>query len=1240
MGIGDFQTICSKNLLPVCSLIGPPSPITGGPTGIQPSCYARSVEFANTVIFEAATDFAHILALGMAVIMVLHVRSKFTAVGRKEIATFFYLYMALTMTSLILDSGVSPPGSASFPYLVAIQNGFTSALCTCLFINGFVGFQLYEDGTRQSVWLIRGCSVVMFIVSGAVSIFTFKGKAGLGPQKTVGLFVVLYLLNGIALLVYVVSQVILVANTLQDRWPLGDIAFGVFFFVVGQVILYVFSDTICAGVQHYLDGLFFATMCNLLAVMMVYKYWDSITKEDLEFSVGTKQGNWEVKELLTEDDRRGTVYHDNNSEKRKGEGEEDYGEDDEDIAAENLSRRKSMRRQTSALEDAYPMTHQSRHSLTSNSISSPSTLDPYGQTQNGPYRMQAYDQSHRSPEFETSQEQEVVNPAAGTLLQEPINQSSDAFSLLIQASNRIQPYQDSDAHAKIKSEQHNTQQIDSERQLPYGPATIEADSQYGVRNDLSNLDPAITGHGNEASTSTRKALSIWSRLRFVRAGWFTAKEAMAYVNYYYHFLAPLTPVTHPDLSNVDAHPELLSEEPMLTVTILTIASRYMKVQGPGSQTRSLMIHERLWHYLQDMTTRMFWAQEQFGGGFCGAGASGESSSSAERGKLRTLGSIESLLLLSDFHPRSMHFPPNDDDEDVLAPDEAKLKGLWSVENDTEARGSESTFAGWTEPAVRSDRMSWSLIGFAHALAYELGLFGTYVDGDISVKGQVKRQGGSHLDHKRADRIERLLFIYVTQACGRFGFPSIYPDHLTNQNVGKVRNEFLTEVSHIHQNTEDLIQEHFVEVMSLNKYCNDLLFPSKQHTAHLIHTGEYHKHLNELKPIFDQWHIRLNQSKVPKYAKILLSIEVQYFRTFANGLALQAKIEQYVAGKATGDSHIAGPQSPESSTSSDFSNFSTQNERYIREVIEASRQVLLHVVDDLLPNDNLKHVPVRAYFRIVSAAMFLLKTFAAGARRAEIDASLGLLDRTVRALRTSVVDDVHLCLRIADLLEKLTTNIRRQFIRWRPEHASNQPSVNTNQAVFLTHHKAGPSERQQPIRFVRQTPQQTHVNNSPGPAYLGAPDPNLTVIPPPRGIYNQNPMSYLSSPAATYASSQQSPYTMQQPSQPHQSHHRQQSQQSPTFPNPMSANASPEVPNFNFAPDDDWLNLNLQPLIDNNGGDVSMGQNDNWYGNPFGPETHNNLEVLDKLMNNGWPDQQEQGGSGWSDQQGQDGPGTV
>lgn len=40
------------------------------------------------------------------------------------------------------------------------------------------------------------------------------------------------------------------------------------------------------------------------------QFWDSITKEDLEFSVGTRQNNWEIKELLSDEDRRATVYVD------------------------------------------------------------------------------------------------------------------------------------------------------------------------------------------------------------------------------------------------------------------------------------------------------------------------------------------------------------------------------------------------------------------------------------------------------------------------------------------------------------------------------------------------------------------------------------------------------------------------------------------------------------------------------------------------------------------------------------------------------------------------------------------------------------------------------------------------------------------------------------------------------------------------------------------------------------------
>jgi len=185
--------------------------------------------------------------------------------------------MALTITSLILDAGVVAPGTSPFPYFAAAQNGLTSALCVCLLINGFVGFQLYEDGTTLSVWLLRLCSLGMFMISGAVSLLTFKGWAGLGPTRTIGLFVVLYIFSGIFLVVYFGMQVFLVVNTLQDRWPLGDLVFGAFFFIVGQVILYALSDSICESVNHYLDGLFFATICNLLAVMMIYKVGFHVT---------------------------------------------------------------------------------------------------------------------------------------------------------------------------------------------------------------------------------------------------------------------------------------------------------------------------------------------------------------------------------------------------------------------------------------------------------------------------------------------------------------------------------------------------------------------------------------------------------------------------------------------------------------------------------------------------------------------------------------------------------------------------------------------------------------------------------------------------------------------------------------------------------------------------------------------------------------------------------------------------
>lgn len=63
----------------MCAVVGHQA-INNG-VGIQTRCFARTIEIANTLIFEVANDFMHILALVMTVVMIIHVRSKFTAVG-------------------------------------------------------------------------------------------------------------------------------------------------------------------------------------------------------------------------------------------------------------------------------------------------------------------------------------------------------------------------------------------------------------------------------------------------------------------------------------------------------------------------------------------------------------------------------------------------------------------------------------------------------------------------------------------------------------------------------------------------------------------------------------------------------------------------------------------------------------------------------------------------------------------------------------------------------------------------------------------------------------------------------------------------------------------------------------------------------------------------------------------------------------------------------------------------------
>jgi hypothetical protein len=72
------------------------------------------------VYIVAAVLIAHIAAIIMTIIMIMHIRSKYTAVGRKEMVFFFYLYALLELLGIFLDTAIIPFSSPVYPVSVSV----------------------------------------------------------------------------------------------------------------------------------------------------------------------------------------------------------------------------------------------------------------------------------------------------------------------------------------------------------------------------------------------------------------------------------------------------------------------------------------------------------------------------------------------------------------------------------------------------------------------------------------------------------------------------------------------------------------------------------------------------------------------------------------------------------------------------------------------------------------------------------------------------------------------------------------------------------------------------------------------------------------------------------------------------------------------------------------------------------------------------------------------------------------
>ena len=96
--------------------------------------------------------------------------------------------------------------------------------------------------------------------------------------------------------------------------------------------------------------------------------------------------------------------------------------------------------------------------------------------------------------------------------------------------------------------------------------------------------------------------------------------------------------------------------------------------------------------------------------------------------------------------------------------------------------------------------------------------------------------------------------------------------------------------------------------------------------------------------------------------------------YINSLSLQAVLEKCATSAQEAEENDGPPtaQTPPGLFSSKLVDIYKQNEVYIKELIDAARSLLDLFVNGLRPDIGLKHAPVRTHFRVLSAAMFLLK----------------------------------------------------------------------------------------------------------------------------------------------------------------------------------------------------------------------------------------------------------------------------
>ncbi len=511
--------------------------------------------------------------------------------------------------------------------------------------------------------------------------------------------------------------------------------------------------------------------------------------------------------------------------------------------------------------------------------------------------------------------------------------------------------------------------------LPLEPRNLAYASSYIAQKPLSNMasDPlAILGavanmmsndetinEGSCIETKKRGKIGKLENQQFVECGIVTGQGAKQYIDHFYQKMFPFFPFVPKEYAT--NHEALVDQDPILCCTIIAIASRYHKLDHVVGGTQHDNTHDRCWKFLKECLQRALWSSNS----------------------TRTLGCIESFLLLAHWSPKAIHW--NDDDE-VETSDNVSPSAIL-------AEDVKSTLV----PARKSERMSWMMIGTAIRLAQDMNF-------------HTGSRSETCVDNERKSRIWAACYLSDRNLSIRLKRKPLITSYVLFS--GRDNRTYYG---------GSLAEEARLNIVHLFWTAHEIIYTSQETTDSIVANKRHFPLFDWLDPLLADVLKKIGQCA--SFEKTLLLIEHHHLLIYIKSLSLHAATQR----RRTQSSHMC--LTPDVVAGDDG--------KAIFEAVEASKELLRIVVNDLGSHGWMCNAPVRLFLQVIYSSVFLIKALHVGAFPGSWNEVTVLLDSVVHMLRGAAPDALHLSLRYASLLDTLTKQIHPVG-----SESLNRPSMST------------------------------------------------------------------------------------------------------------------------------------------------------------------------------------------------------